>query len=155
MAFLPSPTITGLGQASTPRSRPTQGLQNGFDALNDPLGANLRQRSLASVDAENEMNAAQDVGNPFADAIHRNQGNQIRLNEWNPQGFGPWLQALNEAAPGGIQSKGRRNDPMSGLPNAPLNSPSTMWQSGQTSSLPNVKPFQETLALDALRKVKR
>ena len=129
--------------AQRPPSQAVRGLQNfsfnapqqfGNVAGSDPLGIALRQRSVAS--ANRGVQGIQFGDDPLG--VQRNAAMQSLINaSSDPQGFNTMMQAVNEAAPGGIQTPGRRGNPMPGLPTSPLTTPSTMWQKGQQSSITN------------------
>lgn len=129
--------------AQRPPSQAVRGLQNfsfnapqqfGNVAGSDPLGISLRQRSVAS--SNRGVQGIQFGADPMG--IQRNAAMQSLVNaSSDPQGFNTMMQAVNEAAPGGIRTPSGRGDPMKGLPTAPLGQPSTMWQRGQQSSITN------------------
>src|SRR6266853_2347531 len=116
---------------------PIQGLK-GFDPSSDPLGTNLRQRANQTVNGYYDtMNSDPNIDPRMKGENIRQQVSALQSNV-GPQGFGTWLQALHEVAPGGISMPGHeKGDPMSGLPTSPLGQTSTIWDPEiQTSSLP-------------------
>lgn len=101
----------------------------------DPNGGYLHQRatadSLKYLQGLNEQPLGSD---PMG--IQRNAAMQSYQNTaTDPMGFNTMMQAIKEAAPGGIRTPSAHGDPMHGLPNAPFSAPSTMWQGGQSSAV--------------------
>lgn len=102
----------------------------------DPLGSSVIMRGLQGFwgGRQNQIHEDNAQGNVMASSIHG--GGPLPDPQW--QGF---YQAMQEHAPGGVAPAHGHGDPMPGLGNSPMASPSTMWDSRQSSAVTG-QPFQ-------------
>ena len=121
---------------------------NAINNQQDPLGIGVITRGLADYwQGHQQMQHTADTNGNVMEASILGQG---PLPDPNWQGF---YQALNEHK-AKIQAGGRRGgDPLPGLPTAPFNAPSTMWQPGQTSAVTG-RPFDPTQQQQAIKGLK-
>lgn len=153
------------------KNTPIGGLQM-FDPTTDRNGAALKTRAY---DQANDYygNLVHETGNNgdlLGQAVAMQQRYPAMQSSYDPQGFGAFFQAFNEATggKGKIAPPSGRGDPMAGLQNARTSIPSTLWDPNRQSSavtgedyaspsinaMNGVKPFQETGAFNALRKLR-
>lgn len=138
-----------------PNAGAMNGLANGYSTppinnQEDPLGIALRQRSVTGENAGV-------TGIPFgADPMgiqHQAAIQSLVQASSDPQGFNTMNQALNERYPSGIHQSAKSGPAMPGVPAAPNMTPSTMWQSGQTSAVTG-SPYDPAVAITGLQQQK-